>query len=118
MTPAPDKLYHYSVPGKQTNILYEAVFTFAPGTGPSVMAKVRAVVKTGCGLPNFKLLTSPPTVADEVIVYTEGTDVRSVLVRSGDRVASMIVNTFPAGQTAEPWIDTVAQQMAIRLTAG
>jgi hypothetical protein len=83
------------------------------------MAKVRAALKTGCGEPGFiKLLASPPIVTDEAIVYTAGGDTRNVLVRSGDRVASMVVNSIPAGQAGTDWITEVTQQMAARLKAG
>ena len=119
LTPAPNTLFRYSAPGKQPNSLFEAVYVFAPGTGPTVMAKVRATLKTGCGLPAYiKLLASPQTVADEAIVYTAGENTRNILVRSGDRVATLAITTVPAGQAGTDLLTTIAQQMATRLMAG
>lgn len=116
---APNQRFMYWAPGKQPTSLYEAVFVFAPGTGPSVMAEARTALKTGCGHSTYiKLLASPQTSADEVIVYTAGTDTRDILVRSGDRVASAGIAVVPAGQAGTDLIATLAQQMAARLKAG
>jgi hypothetical protein len=118
VTPAPNKDYSFPASGGQTNKLFEAVYTFAPDTGPTVMANVRAALKTGCGLPKYiRLLDTPSTVADEAIVFTVGGG-RNVLVRSGDRVASVVVDPIPAGPAGIAWITDVARQMAIRLTGG
>ena len=112
--PAPN--YSYTAPG---NSMLEAVYTYAPGNAPKVMADARTALTTGCGRPQeIKLLDSPTTVADEAIVFTVGGDSRNVLVRSGDRVASAVVSLIPAGQAGATWIDTVAQRMATRLTGG
>lgn len=119
VTPAPNKIYRNPDTGPQPNVALEAVYLFAPGTGPAVMTKVRAALKTGCGQPGtIKLLTSPPTAADETIVYTSDGNTRNILVRSGDRVASILLSTIPAGQEGTTWITEVAQRMATRLMAG
>lgn len=119
LSPAPNKLYQgHSASGQQTGTLLEAVYTFAPGTGHTVMEKVRAAVATGCGdAKAIKLLPAPQTVADEAIVYSDAADVCNILVRSGDRVASAIVDPVPAGQAGTDLLDHLARQMAARLTA-
>jgi hypothetical protein len=120
VTPAWSNTYdEHSASGKQTNVLFEAVYTFAPGTGTGVLDKVRAALGTGCGSPaSIKLLASLPAIGDEAIVYTAGGDSRNILVRIGDRLASAVVNIVPSGQDGTGWIDHVAQQMAARLAAG
>ena len=112
--------YTYFAPGgDQRRTVVEVVYTFAPGTGPTVMAKVRAALQTGCGQPkNIKLLATPQSVADEAIVYTSGEPSRFILVRSGDRVAVLIVDIPPDGQQGALWLNEVTQQMAVRLVGG
>lgn len=117
VTPATDHIYReYSPSGKLTNAAEEAVYTFAAGTGPVVMDKARAALNS-CKESNFiKILSSPSTVADEAIVFTVGGDTRNLLVRSGDRVASVLVNTVSPGPDGAAWTDALAKEMARRLT--
>ena len=72
--PAPNKLYYFTTQ-KNAAETEEAVYTFAAGTGASVMEKVRTALVAGCGDPKLiKVLASPSTVADEAIVFTTGGD--------------------------------------------
>jgi hypothetical protein len=115
----PDKLYF--PPGNGNGFgAQEAIYTYAAGTGASVMAKARTALEAGCGHPQqIKLLASPSTVADDAIVYTSiGGDATNILVRSGDRVASVALETFPSGQDSATWMETLAKLMAVRLTGG
>lgn len=117
---APPVNYDYMAPGgDQRHTVVEIVYTFAPGTGPTVMAKVRTALQAGCGHPKYiKLLATPQSVADEAIVYTSGEPSRFILVRSGDRVAVLIVDIPPTGQQGTLWLDEVTQHMAVRLVGG
>lgn len=119
VTPAPNKVYYqYSAPGQVSNETLEAIYTFAAGTGPALMDKARAALAAGCGTPQYvKVLATPSTVADEAIVFTVGGDGCNILVQSGDRVASAAVDRLPKDQDKTTWMDQLAQQMAIRLTA-
>ncbi|MEY9894627.1 hypothetical protein ABIA31_008313 [Catenulispora sp. MAP5-51] len=116
--PAPNKLYYFTTQ-KNAAETEEAVYTFAAGTGASVMEKVRTALVAGCGDPKLiKVLASPSTVADEAIVFTTGGGGGNILVRSGDRVASAALNLIPPGQDRVVWMVAVAKQMAVRLTGG
>lgn len=119
VTPAPNKIYYqYSAPGQVSNETLEAIYTFAAGTGPALMDKARTALAAGCGTPQYvKLLGTPSTVADEAIVFTTGGDGCNILVQSGDRVASAAVDRLPKDQDKATWMDQLAKQMAIRLTA-
>lgn len=119
VAPAVDRYFEqYSPSGNRTNEAWEAIYTFAPGAGAAVMRKVRAALTIGCGAPQFvKILGYPSTTADEAIVFTVGGDSRNLLVRSGDRVASALLDTVPSGQDGSTSMDELAKQMAIRLTA-
>ena len=118
VTPAADRYFEqYSPSGSRTNEAWEAIYIFAPGTGPTVMSSVRTALATGCGVPQLKVLAYPSTVGDEAIVYTVDGGTRNLLVRSGDRVASALVNTVPAGQDGAASMDELAKLMATRLTA-
>jgi hypothetical protein len=123
VTPATNELYQRrSESGAVTGTVLEAVYTFAPGTGHTVMDKVRAAVANGCGDPqNIKLLAVPQTGADEVIIYTDAPGVHNILVRSGDRIASAVTDpqsAGTAGTAGTAWLDHLAEQMAVRLTSG
>jgi hypothetical protein len=119
VTPALNKFYYqYAAPGQVTNEAQEAIYTFAAGTGPAIIGKVRAALEAGCGMPqDIKLLATPSTVADEAIVFTTGGDGCNILVRSGDRVASTAVDRLPSDRDKAAWMDQLAKQMATRLTA-
>ncbi|MEY9933365.1 hypothetical protein ABH926_008018 [Catenulispora sp. GP43] len=116
--PGPNKLYF--PPHAENGFgAQEAIYTYAAGTGASVMAKARTALEAGCGDPQtIKLLASPSTVADEAIVFTAGGSGGNILVRSGDRVASAAVETLPPGQDRTASMVALAKQMAVRLTDG
>jgi hypothetical protein len=118
VTPTPNHIYR-PPSGNAGNVALEAIYTFSPGTGPAVMSAVRAALGTGCGDPKLiKLLMDTPTVADEAIVFTTGGSSRNALVRSGDRVASVVVGQVPDGQQGNEWFSTLVKQMAVRLVGG
>ena len=119
MTPAATVYFEqYSPSGGRTNEAWEAIYIFAPGIGPAVMGNVRAALVTGCGAPQLKVLAYPSTAGDEAIVFTVDGGTRNLLVRSGDRVASALVNTVPSGQDGATSMDRLAKLMATRLTTG
>jgi hypothetical protein len=119
VTPAANRYFEqYSPSGTRTNEAWEAIFIFAPGAGPAVMSSVRTALATGCGAPRLKVLAYPSTAGDEAIVFTVDGGTRNLLVRSGDRVASALVNTVPPGQDGAASMDELAKLMATRLTTG
>lgn len=119
VTPAANRYFEqYSPSGSRTNEAWEAIYIFAPGTGPTVMSNVRAALATGCGAPHLKVLAYPSTAGDEAIVFTVDGGTRNLLVRSGDRVASALVNTVASGQDGAASMDELAKLMATRLTTG
>jgi len=119
VAPAVNRYFEqYSPSGSRTNEAWEAIYIFAPGTGPTVMSSIRAALATGCGTPHLQVLAHPSTAGDEAIVFTVDGGTRNLLVRSGDRVASALVNTVPAGQDGAASMDELAKLMATRLTTG
>lgn len=119
VAPAVNRYFEqYSPSGSRTNEAWEAIYIFAPGTGPAVMSSVRAALATGCGTPRLQVLAYPSTAGDEAIVFTVDGGTRNLLVRSGDRVASALVNTVPSGQDGAASMDELAKLMATRLTTG
>lgn len=119
VTPAVNRYFEqYSPSGSRTNEAWEAIYIFAPGTGPTVMSSVRTALATGCGAPQLKVLAYPSTAGDEAIVFTVDGGTRNLLVRSGDLVASALVNTVPSGQDGAAAMDELAKLMATRLMTG
>ncbi|MBS2536313.1 hypothetical protein KGQ20_26460 [Catenulispora sp. NF23] len=118
VAPAVDYLYTSSPPGKPAIEMFEAVYTFAPGTGRAVMNRVNTALGVFCEQPEAVRTLDTPTVADDSIGYTTGGNNCYILVRSGDRVASAVVPVMPGGAEETGWIDLVTAQMGKRLTGG
>ncbi|WP_194926959.1 hypothetical protein [Catenulispora pinisilvae] len=110
--------YTFSPPGKPAIEAFEAVYTFAPGTGNAVMNRVDTALGLLCEQAEDVRALDTPTVDDDSTAYTTGGGNCYILVRSGDQVASVVVPVMPSGSDATAWIDLVTRQMGKRLTGG